>query len=88
MEIFLELCCWLFMSAFSSLVPLEGHSAPHFWEKNLKLIQGWRTFSPEHAALYRIFINIKPKNAHSKYSIHMRNYLVESAHEFTAQGSY
>lgn len=67
---------------------IRSHSAPYFLEENLKLIWGWRSFSPEYAALDRIFIDIKPKNTHGKYSIHMGNYLVDSARDFTPRGTY
>lgn len=57
-------------------------------EKNLKLIWGRRNFSPVYTALYEIFIDIKPKNTHGRYSIHVGNYLADSAHNFIPQGSY
>lgn len=77
--------------AYVTTVPttsISSHSTPYFLENNLQMIWGWRTFSTEYAALYGIFIDIKPKNTHREYSIYVGNYLVGSTHDSIPQGSY
>lgn len=76
----------VYVSTFLS-TSIRSHRAPYFIEKNVKLI--WdEGLLVQTAPRYQIFTDMKPKNIQGRYSIHVANYLVDSAHDFTPQGSY